>query len=164
MAKRDTLVRAYLDHLPARRVSIFVGADGRSIATLFPEPDATAFEVLWFERDLHADLVLTQCPEGWVDRAPSDLRDAVVNAAAALGAPFKTSAEIEADAIKAVTAIVEEVDIKRQSGGLSQVNRDYKLYRKRQLAKGERAIPYSAHLDAFTWRLVVLAAQSSTPR
>jgi hypothetical protein len=41
-----------------------------------------------------------------------------------------------------------------QSGGLKQVNAEYRRYRMGQVAKCEKAIPYSAFLQRFTASLV----------
>lgn len=173
MPKHDALVKAYIGALEIREVTIHAAPDGRP-ARIGPAPEGNLdlFDMLWFEKPQHIELVLSQCqsdiratgaerPDGWIDLSAQEVRDLVVNAAAMLGATWKTGAEIEADASNAVAEIVEDVEIRRQSGGLSQVNRDYKIYRQRQLASGQKAIPYSAHLDAFTRSLVVLAAKSS---
>lgn len=163
--KRELLAKAYVRALPVCSVVILASEDGRSAkASLDPEPDNapfSLFDTLWFAKSQYAELVLAQCPEGWCGRAPAALRDEIVNAAAALGASFKTSAEIEADASNAVAEIIERVDAMRQSGGLAKVNAGYKCYRKAQVAAGQKAVSYQAHLDAFTLSLVRLAAQNA---
>lgn len=160
MGKRDALVKAYIEALDLCPVVILAGPDVTKIA-LAPEAEFGVFDTLWFAKSQHAELVLAQCPESWCERAPAVLRDEIVNAAAALGASFKTSAEIEADASNAVAEIIERVDAMRQSGGLAKVNAGYKCYRKAQVAAGRKAVSYQAHLDAFTLSLVRLAAQSA---
>jgi len=161
MAKRDELVKAYIGALDAGVVSILVDHDDKSGLCVGPVPNENPFDALWFAKPQHAELVMAQCPEGWVDLTPAALRDEVVNAAAALGAKFRTAEEVRADAEKVVEEMVEKVEVMRQSGQLTKVNRDYKIYRQAQVALGRKAVPYQCHLDAFTRSLVVLAAQKS---
>ena len=162
MAKRDDLVKAYIAALDACTLVIMAGPDGMSGVCLGPASDP--FDTLWFAKQQHAELVLAQCSEGWVDLSPAALRDEVINAAAALGAPFRTTAEVEVDASKAVAEIVEQVENRRQAGDLARVNRDYKIYRQAQIARGQKAVSYSTHLATFTRSLVVLAAQNANAR
>ena len=105
-----------------------------------------------------------QCPGGPIARAPAVVRDDVVNAAALLGACWQTTSDIQAQASNAVDEIIARVEGWRQSGGLAKVNAAYKTYRQNQIAKGESAITYTAHVEAFTRSLVVLAAQNSAPQ
>gem|GEM_PF-5901515 len=69
--------------------------------------------------------------------------------------------EVEAGASTAVAEIIEQVENRRQNGDLAKVNRDYKIYRQAQVARGLKAVPYSTHLATFTRSLVVLAAQNA---
>lgn len=160
MAKRDDLLKAYTAALDACTLVILPGPNGMSGVCLGPAADETPVETLWFAKQQHAELVLAQCPEGWVDITPAALRDEVVNAAATLGARFRTTMEIHIEASKVVAEIIEQVENRRQNGGLAKVNRDYKIYRQAQIARGQKAITYSDHLAAFTRSLVVLAAQN----
>lgn len=164
MGKRDALVEAYLGALDARAVLIQAAPNGQPARiSTEADPQFNLFAVLWFSKSAHAELVLAQCPAGWVDVAPAALRDEVINAAAALGAPWRTTEEVRVEASIAVAEIIASVEASRQSGGLAQVNASYKIYRQQQVAKGEKAMPYSAHLQAFTRSLVVLAAQNARP-
>jgi hypothetical protein len=63
------------------------------------------------------------------------------------GAPFQTAAALRADAEKEVDKIVARVEATSQAGGLRQLNRSYKAYRAQQIAKAERAQPYSKFLE-----------------
>gem|GEM_PF-4837469 len=91
MAKRDDLVKSYVAALDACTVVILAGPGCMSGVCRGPSPGQIPFETLWFAKAQHAELVLAQCPDGWVDLPPAALRDQVVNAAAALGARFQTS-------------------------------------------------------------------------
>jgi hypothetical protein len=123
---------------------------------------------------VHAELVLMNVrsdfealgadrPQGWVDMPARAVRDHVVNVAAGLGASWRTATEVRADASHAVAEIIVQVEQQRRAGGLAQVNAQYKIYRQGQVARGEKAAPYSVHLTAFTRSLVVLAAQNARP-
>lgn len=161
MAKLDDLVKVYIDALDACTLLILAGPDGMSGVCIGPAPAENPLETLWFSKLQHAEMVLAQCPEGWVAIPPAALRDEVVNAAAVLGAPFRTAAEVEIEASKVVAEIIAQVETRRQNGGLAKVNRDYKIYRQTQIARGLKAISYSEHLAACTRSLVVLAAQNA---
>ena len=67
--------------------------------------------------------------------------------ARSMGAPFQTAAALRADAEKEVDKIVARVEATSQAGGLRQLNRSYKAYRAQQIAKAERAQPYSKFLE-----------------
>jgi hypothetical protein len=132
------------------------------------------FDAFWFAKPAHAELVLIGVQndihdagaahsDGWIDLSARKVRDLVINVAAALGARWRTAAELRTDASKAVEEIIMSVEASRQSGGLAKVNTSYKIYRQQQIAKGEKAIPYSAHLAAFTRSLIILAAQNAKP-
>lgn len=156
---RKGLVRAYIGALDACTLVILAGPDGMCGICAGPSDDP--LETFWFPKLQHAEMVLAQCPEGWVDIAPAALRDEAVNAAAALGARFRTTAEVEVEAAKVVAEIIEQVETRRQNGGLAKVNRDYKTYRHAQIACGQKAVPYSTFLSNFTRSLVVLAAKNA---
>lgn len=137
MAKRD---------LKAELVAAYVEALG--LTALPAAPD------IWFSKAAHAELVAAQC-------GPQATRDDVVNAAAMLGARWRLMPEIEQAASNAVAEIIASVDHQRRKGGLAQVNAAYKIYRQHQVAKGEKVMPYAAHLATFTRSLVTLAAASA---
>jgi hypothetical protein len=163
MGKRDALVQAYVEALDLCPIMILAEPVVAKIA-LAPESGFGVFDILWFAKRHHAELVLMQCPDGPICRPASQVRDDVVNIAAMLGARWQTGAEVEAIAAAAVAEIIAKVEDMRIRGGLAQVNRSYKIYRQRQVAKGEKAVPYSAHLHCFTASLVRLAAQNSGAR
>jgi hypothetical protein len=168
MPKRDALVKAYLDALEARALLIHASPDGRSAKLSFNEDSKlNLFDALWFSKPAHAEFVLANCcqgyHEGWFDLPAREVRDRVINVAAVIGARWRSSAELQADASNAVAEIIEHVEHQRQIGGLCKVNASYKIYRQQQAAKGEKAMPYAAHLAAFTRSLVTLAAQNARP-
>lgn len=47
-----------------------------------------------------------------------------------------------------------KVEAMRQNGGMKQINRQYKVYRQGQVAKGEKAMPYGKFIERFTAGLV----------
>lgn len=176
MRCRSGLIAAYIEALPAKAVLILAGPDDNRARLSFNEDsNLDLFDALWFAKPQHAELVLINCcddfrdlgaggADGWIDLAPRTVRDFVVNIAAGLGAPWRSVAEVEADATIAVEEIIATVDRKRREGGLALVNTAYKIYRQRQVANGEKAVPYSTHLASFTRSLVTLAAKNATLR
>lgn len=176
MGKRENLIAAYLEALPAKAVLIHVGPNGQPAKIGFThDKKLDLFDALWFAKAAHAELVLMSYrdnfesvgalrPQGWVDLAAREVRDHIVNTAAGLGARWRSGDEMQADAAVAVDEILASVEAQRQSGGLAQVNAAYKIYRQQQIERNEKAAPYSAHLLAFTRSLVVLAAQNANAR
>ncbi|MCC8963748.1 hypothetical protein H8A95_15870 [Bradyrhizobium sp. Pear76] len=133
------------------------------------------FDAFWFAKPQHAELVLMRVqsdfrdigaerPQGWVDLPVRQVRDRLVNAAAELGARWRTLAVVKADAERAVDEVLVHVEKSRQEGRLKDVNARYKIHREQQAAKGEKSIPYSAYLADFTRQLVVLAATNADQR
>jgi hypothetical protein len=173
MGKREALVAAYMEALPARAVYVLAGPGGRPARFASDPADETdTAAAIWFAKPGHADLVLMNCrddftalgavdPQGWIDLSARTVRDHVINVAALLGATWRSDVEMRADASNAVAEIIATVEAQRRNGGLAQVNAAYKIYRQRQAARNEKALPYSMHLTAFTRSLVVLAAQNA---
>lgn len=160
MAQLNDLVKAYIDALDVGVLVILKGPG--CMSGVCPGPDRDAIDTIWFARPQHAELVLAQCPEGWVDLPPAALRDEVVNAAATLGASFRTTAEVEAEAKRAVEQITENVERARIRGELRRVNAEYKAYRQRELSLGKKPVGYGLHMANFTRNLVVLAAKNAS--
>lgn len=79
--------------------------------------------------------------------SPTAVAALLERTARSMGAPLETEAEIRAEAEQEVAKIVAKVAASNQSGGLKQWNTAYKQYRRAQIAKAEKAIPYSAYLQ-----------------
>jgi hypothetical protein len=158
------LVEAYIAALPLSVVAIVCSADGRRCrihTEREPGPGETIEDSLYFKPS-HAELVLgTIDLDGWTDQAPAAVVALIERAACSLGAPHHTLAELRKAAEAAVAEITARVDAGRQNGDLKQVNRQYKIYRQQQIAKAEKAMPYAAHLAAFTRSLVEKVARQS---
>jgi hypothetical protein len=165
-----SLEKAYLEALDARPVVVRALQDG--LTDLSHCPDRFAVDAIWFRKPHHAELVLMQClgdlqiigavkPCGGIELSTITVRDYVIDTAALLGANWLTTDEMGQAVKAAVATIVDEVELARQTGGLAQVNAAYKVYRSSQLAKGEKASPYSVYLTEFTRSLVTLAARNA---
>jgi hypothetical protein len=126
-----------------------------------PAPGETIEHRLYFKPS-HAEFVLSAIDvEGWTDQQPVAVVALIEQAAATLGARHYALAELRKAAAEAVAVVQARVDAARQNGDLKQVNRQYKMYRFAQVAKGEKAITYAAHLTAFTRSLLEKVARSS---
>lgn len=172
-SERTRLVAAYLEALDAKALLIHACPGGQPAKLSFDDDrklDLTG--AFWFSKQQHAELVLMRArgdleaigalrPQGWVDLPAREVSDAVVNAAAQLGASWRSAKRVQADAEAEVDRILIHVEEQRKSGGLAQVNTAYKVYRNRQLEAGQKAVPYSAHLFDFKCSLVTLAARNS---
>jgi len=172
-SKRADLVKAYLNALEIRSI-VVLAVDGKRPSRLAFEPDKRlrTVETFWFAKAAHAELVMAHArddltaigalrDQGWVDMGGAELRDTVANIAGYLGAPYSQFSTMVADAEKAVDRILANVEKARFEGRLKSVNADYKAYRQRQLAAGQKAISYSEHLAKFTLSLVLLAAKNA---
>jgi hypothetical protein len=175
VSTRDSLVQAYLAALEIRALMVFA-VDGKQPSKISTdqEKNVVLVDALWFAKPQHAELVLSHTltdleaigatrPEGWIDMPGREVRDTLANVAGYLGASFRSANEVSRDAQNAVARITRDVEEARRKGELKQVNAEYKLYRQRQAQRGEKAIPYSAHLANFTRGLVILAAQNVRP-
>jgi len=170
---RESLIKAYLDALGLKALMV-LAVDGKqpSRIAFSEEKNLVLVDALFFVKAQHAELVLAHASDdlaaigalrdgGWIDMAGRELRDIIANTAAYLGASFHAFAAVRSLAEKSVDHILVSVEAARVSGGLAKVNAEYKGYRKRQLATGQTAVTYSAHLAAFTRNLVTLAAQNA---
>jgi hypothetical protein len=147
---RASLVEAYIAALPfAPAAVVAIPGDGCRIAVGGEiAPGETIAQQYYFKAS-HIELVLSAA--GLTDSPVPQSPDAVValleKAARAMRAPYETAAEIRAAAELEVDKIVAKVEATNASGGLRELNRSYKAYRQQQIAKAERAVPYSKFLE-----------------
>jgi hypothetical protein len=110
----------------------------------------------WFEKAEHCEIVIAAChseyPQGFG-------RTEVINAAALLGARWRTTEQLHRDAEIEVEHLLADIEAKRQAGGLKKVNAEYKSYRIAQLSRSEPAVPYSTYFANFVRTVIRLAAQ-----
>jgi hypothetical protein len=92
--------------------------------------------------------------EGWTDQQPGAVAALIERTAATLGTSYQSPAELAGPAEQAVDEVQARVAGMNQSGGLKQINRQYKAYRVAQIAKAERAMPYSKFIERFTATIV----------
>jgi hypothetical protein len=155
---RASLIEAYIAALPLTAVAIVSSADGRRCRIIHtegePAPGETIERRLYFKPS-HAELVLSAIKvEGWTDQPSAAVVALIERTAANLGAPFRTSGELQEGAAEAVAEVVERVDAMRQNGALKQVNAQYKRYRQQQMAKAEKATTYAVFLQRWTASIV----------
>lgn len=173
MGKREELAEAYVQALEIRPLVILSVAGGQPSRIAFePVKNLNILDALYFAKPQHAELVLAHVladldaigalrPQGWIDMPAREVRDTVADVAGYLGASFRSMAQVNRDAEKAIDRILANVEIARIKGELRKVNAEYKNYRQRALAAGEKPIAYSDHLGKFTRSLVLLAAQNA---
>ena len=104
---------------------------------------------------------MTSNPSAICALAAGLTRDRPKATAELLGATWKTEEKIQAAAEKTVADIVQRVRDARRAGGLREVNVSYKAYRQKQIGKGEKAMPYSPHVQHFVRNLFIRAAHES---
>jgi hypothetical protein len=158
---RASLVQAYITALPGTIVSIVSSPDGQRsrFETGAVDAGAIVHARLHF-KDSHAELVLSVCGvHDWADMPPWAMLQLISTTAQGLGAQPWNDADIIAAAEDAVDQVVAKVEVMRQNGDLAVVNAGYKRYRLGQVAKGEKAVSYAAHLAKFTQSLVAEVAK-----
>lgn len=173
MNATEMQIQAYLEAKQPQGIAVIAGPASETarlvrITSLQEQPDGTVFDMIWFERSMHADAVMEHCEcadtaaPRWLSMTPLQLRDRIIDAAASLGADWSTTEELTEHAAAVVAEITQKVDTMRQSGALADLNSNYKNYRQQQIAKGEKAKPYSAFLADFTMNMITLTAQHAT--
>ena len=154
---RETLIEAYIAALPLAAVAIVSNADGKRCRIEMGgdlAPGETIQSRLYLKPS-HAELVLSAIDqEGWTDQAPGTVAALIEQTATNLGARFQSPDDLRRAAESAVADIVAKVEGMNQAGGLKEINTKYKLYRQRQVAKAEKAMPYSAFIHRFTLKMV----------
>ena len=103
----------------------------------------------YYFKPLHIELVLGAAGVGDrpIDQPPDAVATVIRRTVRSLGAPFQTEPELRADAEQEVDKILAKVEATNASGGLRELNRSYKAYRQRQIARAERAVPYSKFIE-----------------
>jgi hypothetical protein len=154
---RSDLIRAYLDALPFVPLAIVpIGGGGCRVETGAPgAPPGEAVAIFYFKAS-HLDLVLGAAGlgDGPIDQSPVAVAALIRGTAKGMGAPYQTAAGLRADAEREVDKILERVRASNSAGGLQQVNRSYKAYRQAQLAKAEKAVPYSKFVEPFVMTIL----------
>jgi hypothetical protein len=146
---RASLVQTYIDALPFAAVAVVQTASGTRVAIGGEIAAGETAVARYFFRPLHIELVLGAAGlgDGPVDQAPDVVAARLIGAAKSVGAPFRTAAEIRANAKIEVDRIVAHVQVAGLVGELKEINKQYRAYRLAQVAKAERALPYSAFLE-----------------
>jgi hypothetical protein len=144
------LVEAYISGLALTEVAI-VGAGKRCrIETGGELAPGETIAHRYFFKPSHAELVLaTIGQDGLSGKTAAALVDAIVRTAATLGASYVTLGELRKAAEVQVDEITARLRCANQAGGLKQVNAQYKAYRQAQIAKAEKAVPYSKFIEPF---------------
>jgi hypothetical protein len=151
------LVETYISGLALAEVAI-VGAGRRCRIHTDGDGDLAPGEPVahrYFFKPSHVDLLLSTIgPEGMSGRPAAALAELVVQAAASIGASFRTPGELQAEAERQVAEITARIRMANQQGGLKQINAQYKRYRQAQIARAEKALPYSAFIEPFIMTMV----------
>lgn len=151
---RASLVETYIAALNLTAVAIVSDGWRCRIHTGELAPSETIKHRFYFKPS-HAELVLATIDlDGLSGKPPAALATLIERAAANLGAPFQTADELQAEAEQQVAEITARVKGMNQSGGLKQVNAQYKRYRQAQIAKAEKAVPYAKFIERFTATIV----------
>jgi hypothetical protein len=147
---RESLVQTYVDALPFAPIAIVaIPGDGSRVAVGGDLAAGETTVARYFFKPLHIEIVLSAAglADNPIDEEPAVVAVRLQKAARAMHAPYETAAEIRAAAEKEVDKILEKVEATNQAGGLRELNKSYKAYRQRQIARAERAAPYSKFIE-----------------
>jgi hypothetical protein len=154
---RADLIQTYISGLQLTEVAI-VGAGKQCRIHTGGHGEIAPGEIVqhrYFFKSSHVELVLlTIGPEGLSAKPAAALAELIVQAAASIGAPYRSPAQVRKGAEVAVAEITERVRIANQRGGMKLINRKYRAYRQQQLAKGEKATSYAAFIEPFVATMV----------
>jgi hypothetical protein len=154
---RASLIEAYITALPFTAVAVVQTAGGGCRVAVGGEPaPGEKIKHQFFFKPLHIELLLSAAglDDAPINQAPDAIAALLEKAARRMGAPYETESEIRAAAERQVDAIVERVRASNQSGGLKDINRRYKAYRQAQIARAEKALPYSKFIEPFVITMV----------
>jgi hypothetical protein len=142
---RADLVDAYLSAMKLTSIAV-IGAGKQARIETGEPPPGELIQAQFYFRPSHAELVLaTIGRDGMTDKPAPALVASIKQAAATLGAPYKTPGELRSAAECRVAAIVARV--KASGRALKPWNARYRQYRLAQVAKCEKAIPYAAYIE-----------------
>jgi hypothetical protein len=159
----ESLVQAYIAALPFAAVAIVAVPGGGCRVAVGGEPAPGETTIArYFFKPLHIELVLGAAglADSPIDDAPAAVAALIERTARRMGAPYETESEIRAAAKIQVAEIVARVEASNQAGGLKQVNAQYKRYRQAQIARAEKALPYSKFIEPFIATIVRGVAMS----
>jgi hypothetical protein len=162
---RASLIDAYVSALPFAPVAIVQTAGGCRVAVGGEiAPGETTIAKYYF-KPIHIELLLGAAglTDGAINKPPKVVAVLLEKTARRMHAPYETETEIRAAAKLQVAEITARVKASNQSGGLKQINRQYKLYRQQQIAKAEKALPYSKFLERYTATIVRDVAATGRP-
>jgi hypothetical protein len=152
---RADLIQTYIAGL--NLAAVVVVSSGRRCQIRIGEPAAgEKIRHQFYFRPSHAELLLlTIGREGLAGKPAAALAALIERTAAMLGARYWTASELRAEAERQVAAIVAKVAASNTSGGLKHWNAAFKQYRRQQVAKAEKALPYSVFLERFVLTAMV---------
>ena len=107
--------------------------------------------VFWFDGERAADAVREECRRRlasarikgeWFDVDGAAALELIHTTAGELGVSLEVDGDVRAHAEAAVTKVEAELERLRQTGGLKEINGEYKRYRQERAATGQAAVAY----------------------
>jgi hypothetical protein len=149
---RAALIDAYVSALPFTPVAVVaIPGGGCRVETAAQCAPGETIAKQYYFKPSHIELVLGAAglADGPIRQPPAVVAALIERTARRMHAPYETEPEIRAAAKIQVDAITERVKASGQRGALKVWNTRYRQYRLAQVAKAEKAIPYSAFLEQF---------------
>src|SRR5581483_6255348 len=153
IAKMNALIAAYREGLALAGVAVIACAGSPRIKTMTPEEKVASGESLvarwWCRRAAEAECVADGALRSF-RRARNASSDpcalacaSVVRAAERLAVELRSDTDVDAEAMRAMARLDQEIAKQMRSGALKSVNRSYRQYRLEASSRGARVLPYA---------------------
>ncbi len=158
-AGRNALIAAYRQGLAFAGIAVIEGPDGVCIRTSTHErpfgPGESLVARWWCRRAAEAEYVADGALRSF-RRARSASSDecslacaSVVRAAERLAVDLRSDADVDAEAMRAMARLDQEIVKQMRTGALKSVNQSYRQYRLEASSRGERVLPYAKWMDGY---------------
>lgn len=162
------LIAAYREGLALAGVAVIEGANGLRIRTVAQcDPPAAGESVVarwWCRRAAEAECIADSAARSFRRNQPKSSAesfnesaracDAILHAAERLAVALRSDADLDAEAMRAIARLDEEIARQMRAGALKSVNQSYRQYRLEASSRGERVLPYAKWMDGYKVKLM----------
>lgn len=158
------LIAAYREGLALAGVVVIKGPDGPRIKTVTHDcalaPGESLVARWWCHRAAEAECVADSALRSFrrTHRNSSDdcslACESILRAAGRLAVEMRSDADVDAEAMRAVARLDQEIVRQMRAGALKSVNQSYRQYRLETSRRGERVLPYAKWMDAYKVKLM----------
>lgn len=158
-AGRNALIAAYREGLALAAIVVIESPTGVCVRTSAHErplgPGESLVARWWCRRAAEAECVADGALRSF-RRARNASSDpcalacaSVVRAAERLAVELRSDTDVDAEAMRAMARLDQEIAKQMRSGALKSVNRSYRQYRLEASSRGARVLPYAKWMDGY---------------